>query len=240
MKILYLLYKSKTNKKGMCPIRCRITFNKIRKEFSTGLFINPNHWNSKFQLVDEDSENYKYTNTQLSLIRQKLHRAFLFLQVQEIDFDVYDIYSKYKGVLPKNQMTLLRVFKLHNEMIKTLIGIDIVLVTYKKYLETETHIKRFIKYKYSSNDIKLSGLKIKFLDDLSYYLKTERYLGQATVNKTIQRLRKIVKYAVSEDYLVKSPFTFYKYKTVKKEIVFLTKEELKRLEEFDFKIDRLS
>ena len=39
-------------------------------------------------------------------------------------------------------MTLLRVFKLHNEKMKTLIGIDIVLVTYKKYLETETHVSR--------------------------------------------------------------------------------------------------
>ena len=240
MKILYMLYKSKCNKRGLCPIRCRITFNKVRKEFSAGLFIIPSHWNSKNQKILENSDNENYINTQLSLIRQKLHQAFLFLQVQEMDFDVNDIYKQYKGELPKKQMTLLRVFKLHNEKMKTLIGIDIVEVTYQKYLETEIHISRFIKHKYKANDVKLSSLKVKFLDNLSYYLKTERRLEQSTVNKVIQRLRKVVKYAVAEDYLVKNPFTSYRYKTVKKEIIFLSSEELKRLEESDFKIERLN
>ena len=177
MKLLYMLYKSKCNKRGLCPIRCRITFNKVRKEFSTGLFIIPSHWNSKNQKIIADSGNENYTNTQLSLIRQKLLQAFLFLQVQEIDFDVNDIYNQYKGELPKKQMTLLRVFKLHNEKMKTLIGIDIVEVTYQKYLETETHISRFVRAKYNLNDVKLSSLIVKFLDDLSYYLKTERRLN---------------------------------------------------------------
>ena len=240
MKILYMLYKSKCNKRGLCPIRCRMTFLKVRKEFSTGLFINPDYWNIQQQEVLETFENSNYTNTQLSLIRQKLHKAFLFLQVQEIDFDVKDIYNQYKGELPKKQMTLLRVFKLHNEKMKSLIGIDIVEVTYQKYLETETHICRFIRSKYKENDVELSSLKVKFLDNLSYYLKTERRLQQSTVNKVIQRLRKVVKYAVAEDYLVKNPFTSYSYKTVKKEIIFLTSEELKRLEESDFKIERLN
>ena len=172
--ILYLIEKSKTNNKGLCPIRCRLTYKKDRKKFSTGLFINPNYWNSKHQKVSDYPDYTDYVNTQLSLIRQKLHQAFLFLQVQEIEFDVNDIYNKYKGVLPKKQMTLLGVFKLHNEKMKTLIGIDIVLVTYKKYVETESHIKRFIKYKYKVKDVKLSSLKFKFLDDLSYYLKTVR------------------------------------------------------------------
>ncbi|WP_409515098.1 Arm DNA-binding domain-containing protein [Chryseobacterium sp.] len=31
--ILFLLYKSKTNSKGLCPIFCRITYNLKRKPF---------------------------------------------------------------------------------------------------------------------------------------------------------------------------------------------------------------
>ena len=80
--ITFLLYKSKTNSKGQCPIRCRITFNKKRKEFSTGLFINPEQWNSKQQLVEPPEPDREYINTQLSLIRNNLHQAFLFLQVK--------------------------------------------------------------------------------------------------------------------------------------------------------------
>ncbi|MDJ0645237.1 MAG: site-specific integrase [Flavobacteriaceae bacterium] len=238
--VLFLINKQKINKKGLCSILCRITYNKSRKVFSIGSFVHPKYWDNKHQKISDHPDYSDFTNTQLNLIRQKLNQAFLFLQVQEVDFDVIDIYKKYKGELPKNQMTLLGYYKLHNEKMKSLIGIDIVEVTFKKYLETEAHVVRFIKNKYNRSDMKLNALKTRFLEDLSYYLKTERKLQQSTVNKTIQRLRKVVKDAVKEDYLVKDPFISYKYKTVKKEIVFLTKEELKRLEEFDFRIDRLN
>jgi len=44
--ILFVLQKIKINKKGQCSIKCRITFIKTRKEFSTGIFINSNYWDS--------------------------------------------------------------------------------------------------------------------------------------------------------------------------------------------------
>ncbi|HCE56100.1 MAG TPA: integrase, partial [Lutibacter sp.] len=50
--IRFLLYISKINKMGKCPIRCRITYNKNRNEFSTGLFVNPKYWDSKHQTAN--------------------------------------------------------------------------------------------------------------------------------------------------------------------------------------------
>ena len=58
--ILFVIQKSKTNKKGLCPIRCRITFLNKRKEFSLGLFINPNLWDNQLQEYET-----KEMNTQL-------------------------------------------------------------------------------------------------------------------------------------------------------------------------------
>jgi integrase/recombinase XerD len=46
LSILFLLQKVRINKQGKCPIRCRVTYLKTRKIFSTGLFINPDYWNS--------------------------------------------------------------------------------------------------------------------------------------------------------------------------------------------------
>ena len=78
--------KTKLNKKGKCPINCRITYNRNRKHLTTGLFINPSHWNSKQQLVEPPEPGENYINTQLSLIRQNLNQAFLFLQVKGTPF----------------------------------------------------------------------------------------------------------------------------------------------------------
>ena len=49
LSILFLLRRNRINTQGLCPIECRITLDKDRKPFSTGLFINPNYWDNKTQ-----------------------------------------------------------------------------------------------------------------------------------------------------------------------------------------------
>jgi integrase/recombinase XerD len=49
----------------------------------------------------------------------------------------------------------------------------------------------------------------------------------------------MIMYAISEDYLDKDLFMLYKAKRVKKEILFLSPEQLKKLEESNFKIKRI-
>ena len=56
-------------------------------------------------------------------------------------------------------------------------------------------------------------------------------ITNVTLNKAIQRFRRVVKYAISEDYLSKDPFILYKAKRVKKEVIFLSPGQLKKLEE---------
>ena len=96
LKILFLLIGNRVNQTNKCAIKCRITFQRKRKEFSTGIFINPTNWNSKQQCVDPPEPDREYINTQLSLIRNNLNQAFLFLQVKGITFTVLDIYNQYK------------------------------------------------------------------------------------------------------------------------------------------------
>lgn len=237
--ILYVVNKHKANSKGLCPISCRLTFKKERKTFSTSKLINPTNWNSKQQLVEPPEPDAELINTQLSLIRTKLNQAFLFLQVKGSDFTVVDIYKQYKGETPKKEFGVMEVYNLHSARIKKLIGIDIQVVTYQKYLESGVHLQSFIKHKFKQNDIQLKALKSSFLDHYEYFLKTEKKLQQSTLNKAIQRFRKVIRYAVAEDYLVKDPFMLYKAKRVKKEVVFLSPEQLKKLEETSFKIQRI-
>src|SRR5690554_8230352 len=78
LKILFLISVTRMNKKGLVPILCRITYQGYRKNFSTGLFINPKHWDNKQQKVKPPSEVNTYTTTQLSLIQQEINQAFLF------------------------------------------------------------------------------------------------------------------------------------------------------------------
>gem|GEM_PF-6865010 len=47
IKMLFWLYKSKVNSKGLAPIYLRLSKNKERTEISTGLAVSPKQWDSK-------------------------------------------------------------------------------------------------------------------------------------------------------------------------------------------------
>ena len=239
LNILFLLYKSKTNFSGRCPIRCRITYCKQRKEFSTGLFINPHHWNSKQQLVKPPEPDNDIINSQLSLIKTKINKAFLLLQIQEDHFSVDDVYRLFKGVKTQKEHNVIQYFEKYLNKLKTLIDIDIKQGTWNKYNYVKNDVKSFIKWQYKTNDIPLEKLDLQFLMDFEYYLKVEKKQKQITINKSIQRFRKPIKVAISEKYLNNDPFMLYKTKSVRTEVIFLSSQELNALEDFEFIQPRL-
>jgi len=232
--ILFLLQKSRINKQGKCPIKCRITFLKIRKEFSTGLFINPDLWSSSKQKAIPPNKENTILNNKLSLIHQQIDKAFLMLQILPNDFDVDDIYRKYKGDDVKTEITILGAYDLHNDKTQKLIGIDFNELSWKRYVESRRKVASFISKFYNKKDIKLKDLDLKFIMDLEYYFKTELSLKQATIYRSIQRVKKIIQFAIAENYLQRDPFNLYKNKKYKTKIVYLTVEELSTLENHSF------
>ena len=118
MQINYSIQKGKINKAGLTPLRCRITYEKARKQFSTGLFIKPDHWNKEKQKVLEKADNSEYVNKQMSLIKQQLSQAFLMLQIQQKYFDVDDIYKMYNGEEIKKEYGVIAAYDEHNTYYK--------------------------------------------------------------------------------------------------------------------------
>ncbi len=96
IRILFLIERNKINRLGQAPLRCRITYCNERKIFSTGLFINPDNWIASKQKAHPPNTENSQINTQLSLIKQEINQAFLFLQIHGRDFNVDDIYRQYK------------------------------------------------------------------------------------------------------------------------------------------------
>ncbi|TWO31515.1 site-specific integrase [Seonamhaeicola sediminis] len=239
LNIRFVISSSRIRKDKRASLMCRLTYLKKRKQFATGKFINPDHWNSKQQLVKPPEPDAELINTQLSLIKTKLSQAFLMLQVKEESFTVEDIYLQYKGEKAQKEQGTLEAFKRYLESLKKLIGIDIQRATWIKFDYAYKHVKAFIKHKFKRNDYPLNKLKLQFLADFEYYLKTEKGLGQATINKMIQRFRKPIRIAVAEGNLDKDPFMLYKAKRTKNSIVFLSPEELNKLENHEFSQPRL-
>jgi len=162
LSILFLVQKSKVNSQGKCPIRCRVTLAKKRKEFSTGLFIEPKNWDSKNQIV-KTSDGSKFINDSLILILQNLRNSYLKLKIKSEHFSAEDIILDYKGETIQEEKGVIEVYNIHSRRLKNLVGRDIKEVTYSKYLESGNHLQDFIKWKFKSNDIKIKTLNLSFL-----------------------------------------------------------------------------
>lgn len=229
--ILFVISTNKTNQKGLCPLNCRITLNKERKQFTTGLFVNPNYWENKLQKVNTLDANNNFINAQIAQIHIKINNIALVFQLEDIDYTLDNIYNKYIGIEIKKKEYVLSYYRQYLSKIKKLVGLEIKDSTYNKFVYVGNHLEAFLKWKFKKTDFPLKELNLQFLDDFDYYLKTEKKQEQVTINKTIQRLRTPIKQAISEGYLDRDPFILHKSKIVRKTVIFLNTEELKTLED---------
>lgn len=238
--ILFLIARNRINKMGKCSIKCRITYLHKRYEYATGLFIEPKNWSSgKQKALSPDKGENNYINTQLSLIESKINQAFLFLQIQGADFTVRDIYNQYAGLKLERNHTILDAFEYHIQKQTKLIGIETTKTSVAKFHQTRKHLKDFLWFNYKRKDMALNELKSTFITEFEFFLKTEKLFKPNTIYKTIQRFRQIIKLSISLGYLDKDPFMMHRNSKPKKEVVYLTAEELRRLEEHKFTIVRI-
>jgi hypothetical protein len=186
IKILFIIDKAKCNKLGLAPLRCRITYLGERKPFATGLFINSKNWDSGKQTAKPPNLDNDFINTQLSLIKNKINQAFLYLQVKDESFDVDDIYRQYKGETTAKEYGLIEYYEMYLDRLKKLVGVEIKQQTWNKFSYIRDDVEEFIKYFYHKPDIKLKDLDFNFIIEFEYYLKTVNNHQQITVKPEFQ------------------------------------------------------
>ena len=75
-------------------------------------------------------------------------------------------------------LTLLALFREHNEEFKERIGIDRIKETYDSYLRSYKHLSAFIKEKRNVEDVLLRNLDRVFYDDFKLFLRTDKKLAR--------------------------------------------------------------
>jgi len=238
LSILFYFKSSKKDKNGFVPIYLRITLNGRRAELSTHRKIHPLNWDNKACQAKGASEEARTLNNYLDNMKAKVYRQFNILESLGNPFSATDLKNRVIGNKIKHH-SLIEVFNYHNDQLKQKIGVNYAKGTHKRYKSTLSRLKSFLLYQYRKSDILLSDLKYSFVTNFELYLKTQHSCGQNTTMKHIVRLKKIVNLAVKNEWLDKDPFRNYKATYVEVNRGYLTKEELTRLEEKEFKIPRL-
>jgi site-specific recombinase XerD len=87
--------------------------------------------------------------------------------------------------------------------------------------------------------VPLETLTVKFISDFEYYLKTADSLAQNTASKYLKILKKVIRCGVMNEWLKHDPFSTYRCKTDHVDRGFLSRLELKKIEDAVFSTKRL-
>jgi len=238
LKVLPWLYRSKTNAEGKAPIYLRMSRGSMRIEVATGYFIKESEWNTRSHTVKSKAPQAKQINDHLQALLSKAFQIYNQLVAEEKPFTLTVIKNKLTGK-DKNQTTLLNAIQYHNELVKKGIGRNYAINTYKGYLWFTDKIKSFLMYQYKRTDILLSELNHRFLTEFEHFLYHHLNNQVNTVQKNITQLRKIINLCIDLEWLDKMPFKRIKSKTYTPQRDYLTKDELKTVQDIEISNKRL-
>lgn len=227
-------------KNNEAEIFARITVNQKRANISLKRKININFWDKSKSKAKGNSQNARVLNQYLDQVKADLFRAHQELNNQGKLITAQLIKSTFLGE-GENHKSLRNLFDYHSGKINGTFAVG----TIRNYAVTERYIFKFLNEKVKTSDIYLKQLNYKFICDFENYLHCfwpkghPKAMGQNTVMKHIQRLRKLITLSYHLEWLQKDPFIRWKPTFEKTNRQFLSANELSNLETFEFISERL-
>lgn len=239
--IQFVIRLPKQQKKEMATVYARITVNGKRSEISLKSKVSPNNWDEVKGKAKGKREEIIKLNNHIERVRSLITDAYHQLIQERRTVTVDAIKSLYLGEDDQEVMTLLKLSKYHKEVETGRLASG----TLKNYSTTESYLEKFLKQKYKKNDISIESLSYKTILDFETFLHNyeptdhHRPLNNNGVMKHLERLKKLVNFAVKLEWLEKDPFIKYRLRFEKVERGHLTTEELFVLANKQFSIERL-
>ena len=242
--LTFYVKKDKINPLGQVPIYTRIITEGTKTTFSTLQWIDEKRWKETKQLKLARIPADVIIRDELNRIRIQINSKGKEMINSEVELTAENLKNVFLGketFAKANSKTYMEAFDYHNlkfvEKIKRGEGAKASLTKFKS---TQTHLKSFIQAKYGANDIALDELNFEFIDGFDMFLRTEKEIKNNTTVKYCQAAKKVTNLAIKYDWLSKDPFAKYEGKLIVEDAVYLTQEELEKIENKVFSTERLN
>ncbi|UOY05786.1 site-specific integrase [Muricauda sp. SCSIO 64092] len=230
-----LFWLKLANKKdNKAPLYARITVNGRRAEISLKRKVTVSDWDTSKSRIKGFGIKAKQVNNYLDGVCSRLFDCYQKLKDGNKLISPQLIKAHFLGN-GENRYTISDIIEYHKKHMKDTLRWG----TQKNYFTTHKYIFLFLKQKHRTTDIFLSELNYKFIIDFERFLRHQKDMGNNTVMKHIERLRKLINLAHKMEWLDKDPFIKFKAKYIRKERAYLTSGELQTIEQKQFTIERL-
>lgn len=239
MTVSFVLYTNKVKIDKTIPIYLRIYYSNKMVQTSTGLSVHKQSWNKKTNRFLGNGLEIMTKNETLKLLELKVWNIFNNLLRQEIPFTIYTIRSSLLGD-ETTQVTLVQVLELYLNRMEKLVSSDYSPSSLQKYMNSKTRLLEFVRLEFNKNDLPIHEVNNSFMMDFLNYLKVNVKNQPKTVQKHCQRITTMMNYSVRRGLIDKVPFNEIRVKVPPKLMTYLTQEEVDKIEERDFKNERLN
>jgi site-specific recombinase XerD len=238
--VLFYLRKSKAKEKSEAPVYMRITVNGSRVDLATHQFSLSDKWDVKHGLIQGPKSETHTVNNSLDNLRSKVNRIVIQLETTGKPITAEIIRNILEGKT-KNRRSLVEVFQLYNDQLKSKVGQGYAYGTLEKYTATCNKVKNFIRHQYNRSDLFLDELDYQFITNYELYLRSPEVKNiHNTVSKSISFLKTIIHYSICNGWLEKNPFLAFRCPYKNPDRAILTQEELDNLQQKYFAINRLA
>ena len=238
--ITFAVRESKSRTSGEAPIQVLLTQNGVRASFSTGKAVQPSEWDRDRQRVKGRDAEVVEINNYLDAIRARLY----YLEKVLIDRDIgvspqllRDAYLDRLDCL--KEWTLMRIVEAHLEDLRAKIGESIAASTVWEYELCGRLIERYIKHRYSRNDMSIKEVKIGFISGFHAWLLKERKMKQNSATKHLKFLQKVMNIAVMNGYIPYNTLSMYKVVREPVNMEYLNEVELQKIIDFESPLEHL-
>ncbi|WP_166919641.1 site-specific integrase [Flavobacterium poyangense] len=249
VKVIFYIKAQKANKNGEAPIFARVSFKKRETSISTGKSIELERWEETKKLrILLKQEKEKVIKQRLDNFQLAIEKKFN--ELYKIDPDVSLLLLKKeltgKTETKKKSMTILEVMEKHNLHFKKKVEAgDRSAASLQKYERAKDLLKNYMEKQYGLSDMDATDVNGAFVHNLESFLTYDSvYKGRTGIkNNSVVKYIRSYKTACSHcfklDLLEKNPFNIYEGRLNVKDAIFLTQEELNKIERKRISFERL-
>lgn len=203
--VLFYINRTKVRKDGMCQLLCKVSIDAEWAQIGTKVSVNPSIWNPDKGRADGRSENAVTVNRAIDDLTDEITGHYDRIK-NSLGFITAELVKNAVKGIGQKPLTLLALFREHNEEFKKRIGIDRIQETYDSYKRSYKHLSAFVQEKKGVEDVTLRSLDRAFYDDFELFLRTNRNQKPKTVHEHLYRLKKLTMRAVSQGTLRRDPY----------------------------------
>jgi site-specific recombinase XerD len=229
----FIIRNDRMDKEGYVPIYAKITINGERLSMALNYRIKASNWLAKAEQAKANTSNSKEINLAIEAMKSRIYQAHSFLLATAKALTAEELKLQIFGEQAPKVPTLLELTRQHNEQFEKMVGIKYSYGSLKNYKTSLRFLTEYIPTYNNKKDIPLKDVNYKFAEAFYHFLTTQKTSKQNGANKHIQRLKKIINYAVKLDYLPKNTLESFSLEFSPVNKVALTMDEIKRLQKLN-------